>query len=69
MELMHYDSKTNSRVCDYCLDGFPDENPGPTEEHRDDTECIYCGSYNTTEQAPKWCWYKCNDCGATFRRF
>lgn len=58
------------RVCTWCLE----QNPFNTseefvlDEHHEDTQCIYCGSWDTTEQAPKWLQYQCNCCGATFWR-
>jgi transposase-like protein len=50
------------------MEGTSDENNFIYDPHFGETECIYCGSYNTTEQKPKWSWFKCNDCGETFRR-
>lgn len=64
------DSNRVIRVCNWCLEQNPfNTNEGfVLDEHHEDTQCIYCGSWNTTEQAPKWLQYKCNSCGATFWR-
>ena len=70
--LMNYDRDPEThkitRVCTPCLEGTSDKNSYVYEPHHEDTECIYCGSYDTTEQAPNWRWFKCNACGETFRR-
>lgn len=66
---MLYDSETSTRVCAFCLDGTSDTTKYTLDEHHEDTKCVYCGSYNTTEQAPKWLWFRCNNCNNTFRRF
>ena len=72
-ELMNYDwdpeTKILTRVCTPCLEGAADENNYVLDKHHEDTACIYCGSYDTVEQYPKWRWFKCNSCGETFRRF
>ena len=71
-KLMNYDTdpetKAVTRVCTPCLEGTADLNNYVVDLYHESTECIYCGSYNTTEQKPNWLWYKCNECGATFRR-
>lgn len=56
------------RICTPCMEGTSEENDFTYDPHFGKTECIYCGSHDTTEQAPKWRWFKCNKCGATFRR-
>ena len=56
------------RMCTPCMEGTSEENDFIYDPHFGETECIYCGSYNTTEQKPKWNWFRCNECGATFRR-
>ena len=69
---MNYDTdpetKIITRVCTPCLEGTSEHNNYVYEPHHEDTECVYCGSYDTVEQAPNWKWYKCNTCGETFRR-
>lgn len=62
---MHYDGLT--RVCDWCLAGAPSPATLVQDVHHEQTACIYCGSYDTVEQAPKWRWFKCGACNATFR--
>lgn len=70
--LMNYDwdesSNTLTRVCTPCLEGLSAENDYVVDLHHEDTECVYCGSYDTIEQAPRWHWFKCNECGETFKR-
>lgn len=66
--LMNYDREEGTRVCTPCLEGTSDDNDFVVEEHHEDTQCIYCDSYDTTELKPNWLWYKCNNCGETFRR-
>lgn len=63
------DGNRTIRVCDRCLEQNPfDSNEEfVLDEHHEQTECIYCGSYDTVEQVPKWRWFKCGTCGATFR--
>ena len=71
-KLMNYDTDTDTkkliRVCTPCLEGTADENNFVYEPHHEDTKCIYCDSYDTTELPPRWRWFKCNNCGAEFRR-
>lgn len=56
------------RVCTWCMEGMP-QPPGLVyDPHHEETQCIFCDSYNTTEQKPKWGMFKCNDCGEIFRR-
>lgn len=69
---MNYDRDDDGmliRVCTPCLEGTSADNSYVLDEHYEQTACIYCGSYDTVEQAPKWLWFKCNSCGNTFRRF
>ena len=56
------------RVCTPCLEGTSADNNYVLDEHHEQTACIYCGSYDTVEQALKWLWFKCNSCGEIFRR-
>lgn len=56
------------RVCTPCLEGTSDRNDFVFDPTHESVECIYCGSYNTVEQKPKWNWFTCKDCGETFRR-
>ena len=68
---MNYDRDDDGkllRVCTPCLEGTSADNSYVLVEHHEQTACIYCGSYDTVEQAPKWLWFKCNSCGETFRR-
>lgn len=69
---MNYDidpeTKKLTRVCTPCLEGTAEDNNYVLDIHHEDVECIYCGGYNTTEQRPSWNWFKCNECGETFRR-
>ena len=69
---MNYDTDPETevltRVCTPCLEGTSEDNNYVLDIHHGDVECIYCGSYDTTEQKPNWNWFKCNECGATFRR-
>lgn len=70
-ELMNRDYDDDGqliRMCTPCMEGTSDANSFVYDPHFGETECIYCGSHNTTEQAPKWRWFKCNECGETFRR-
>lgn len=71
-QLMNYDTdpetKILTRVCTPCLEGTSEDNNYVLDMHHEDVECIYCGSYDTTEQKPNWNWFKCNECGETFRR-
>ena len=71
--LMNYDTDPDTgqliRVCTPCLEGTSDDNKFVSEPYHESTRCVYCGSYNTVEQRPKWLWYLCKDCGNTFRRF
>lgn len=62
---MHYDGLT--RVCDWCLSGVSGPATLVQDVHHEQTACIYCGSYDTVEQVPKWRWFECGACGATFR--
>lgn len=54
------------RVCDWCLEGTVQPSGFIEELRHEDTQCIYCDSYDTVEQNNM---YKCNTCGETFRRF
>lgn len=65
-KLMNYDKGV--RVCTPCLEATSDQNNFVLDIHHEHTKCIYCDSYDTVEQQPKWLWFKCNTCGATFRR-
>lgn len=65
---MNYDSNPLIRVCTPCLEGKSADNSYVLDEHHEQIACIYCGSYDTVEQAPKWLWFTCNSCGETFRR-
>lgn len=65
---MVYGDVPTARVCEFCLDGTSDDNNYVKDDEHGCTRCIYCDSYNTTEQAPNWNVFKCNDCGAQFRR-
>ena len=56
------------RMCTPCMEGTADENDFIYDPHFGQTKCIYCGSYDTTEQRPKWTWFQCNKCGKKFRR-
>lgn len=56
------------RVCTPCLEGTSEQTKFIKEEYHEDTQCIFCGSYNTKEQFQKWSYYQCLDCGETFRR-
>ena len=56
------------RVCIWCMEGTPQPSRLVYDPHHEETQCIFCDSYNTIEQKPKWNWYKCNDCGEIFRR-
>nr|DAF13633.1 MAG TPA: Protein involved in formate dehydrogenase formation [Caudoviricetes sp.] len=56
------------RVCTPCLEGTSADNNYVLDEHHEQTACIYCGSYNTVEQVPRWLWFKCISCGKIFRR-
>ena len=56
------------RVCIWCMEGTPQPSGLVYDTHHEETQCIFCDSYNTIEQKPKWNWYKCNDCGEIFRR-
>lgn len=67
---MNYDfdeDGTLLRMCNFCMDGT--ENTCIEEPHHEETQCIYCDSYNTKELAPNWNRFECLDCGATFRRY
>ena len=68
---MNYDideNKVLTRVCTPCLEGTSDSNNFVLDEDHEKVKCMYCDSTDTTEQVPKWRWYRCNTCGATFRR-
>lgn len=65
---MNYDSDPLIRVCTPCLEGTSTDNNFVQEVHHEDVRCIYCKSYDTVEQAPKWRWFKCNNCNKIFRR-
>lgn len=56
------------RVCTPCLEGTSADNNFVYDPNYGRTKCIYCGSFDTTEQRPKWRWYTCNACNKTFRR-
>ena len=56
------------RVCIWCMEGTPQPLGLVYDPHHEETQCIFCDSYNTTEQKPKWGMFKCNDCGEIFRR-
>lgn len=56
------------RMCTPCMEGTSDNNKFVYDPHHEQTACIYCGSYDTVEQKPKWLWFKCNTCNNTFRR-
>lgn len=66
-----YDKTTGvlTRVCTPCLEGTSETNNYVRDEHFGKVQCLYCDSYSTEEQAPKWGWFTCRDCGETFRRF
>lgn len=57
-----------NRVCQWCLDGVPTPENFVRDPHHEQTQCIYCDSYDTVEQQPNWGTFKCNSCGETFRR-
>lgn len=70
-DLMNYDYDDDGkliRVCTPCLEGTSDQNNYVYDPAHESVECIYCGSYNTVEQRPKWNWFICKDCGEIFRR-
>lgn len=62
-KLVYFDGH---RVCQWCLDGVPTPESMVYDPHHEEVQCIYCDSYNTTEQAPQWRTFKCNDCGELF---
>ena len=55
------------RMCVPCMEGTSDSNNYVYDPHHEETQCIYCDSYNTTEQKPNWRTFKCNDCGEIFK--
>lgn len=57
------------RVCSYCLDGTSDNNKFVYEPHHEETQCIYCDSWDTKELKPDWGKFECNNCHEIFRRF
>lgn len=69
-QLMNHDIVDGKliRVCTPCLEGTSDQNDYVYDPLHGKTKCIYCGSYDTVEQAPKWLWFTCQSCGKTFRR-
>lgn len=70
--LMHRDYDDTDghliRICIPCMEGTSDQNSYVYDPNHERTECVYCGSYDTTELRPRWLWFKCNECGETFRR-
>lgn len=60
-----YDEETRTSVCSYCLDGI--ETDFVYDPHHNQTQCIYCDSWDTTELAPDWRKFKCNECGEVFK--
>lgn len=55
------------RVCQWCLDGVPTPEHLVHDPNFGKTQCLYCDSYDTTEQAPNWGTFKCNSCGEIFK--
>ena len=64
--LMNYDADEHIRVCTPCLEGTSAVTNYIMEEHHEDTKCIYCGSYDTVENAPHWRHFRCQNCGKEF---
>lgn len=56
------------RVCIWCMEGTPQPSELIYDPHHEETQCIFCDSYNTAEQKSQRLIFKCNDCGETFRR-
>ena len=65
-ELHYFDG---FRVCTWCMEGVqhPEGTNFVYDPHHEQTQCIYCDSYDTTEQVPNWKTFKCNTCGETFK--
>ena len=57
------------RVCTWCMEGTEPPRDFVYDPHHEKTQCIFCDSYNTTEQKPNLGTFKCNDCGEVFKLF
>lgn len=62
---MHYFD--GLRVCTWCMEGTQAPVEYVHEPNHEKTQCVFCDSYNTTEQKPDWGTFRCNDCGEVFR--
>ncbi len=56
----------SQHICQWCLDGVVTPENMVHDPHHEETQCIYCDSYDTEEQAPNWGTFKCNSCGEIF---
>lgn len=65
VDYMLYDDETGLSVCSFCLEGT--ESDFVYDPHHEQTQCIYCDSYDTVELKPEWKKFKCNTCGEVFR--
>lgn len=54
------------RVCQWCLDGLPTPEEYVHDPYHGKTQCIFCDSWNTVEQAPQWGTFMCQECGEIF---
>nr|DAM75454.1 MAG TPA: NUDIX domain protein [Caudoviricetes sp.] len=57
------------RICTPCLEGVSATNSYVFDEHHEQTRCVYCRSYNTTELvSQQYNKFFCNNCRREFFR-
>lgn len=62
-KMNYFDGK---RICQWCLDGVSTPEEFIYDPYHEGIQCIFCDSWDTTEQVPKWRTFKCNSCGEIF---